>query len=422
MSLVDSLRTSSPRQKILLIAIAAVALLAASAAVYFLVLRTPYSVLFSRLRPADAAAIVAELEKKKTPFRLEDGGATILVPAKLVDATRLNVVSEDLPLKGNVGFELFNKSDMGLTEFAQKINYQRALQGELSRTIMAIDTVDSARVHLSLPDPSLFRDDHRPPKASVTLIPRPGQQITPETVRGIQRLVAYSTPDLDVANVVVIDQHGALISAETAAVAPASTVSPAEARVVQFYADRVKAALARATPGVDLSVVAHAVAPPKDGSDAPDLAALIANWTPDARDVGVEIAITSSAPLTPRQQEQARAAAAEAIGLNAGLGDQISISTSPAALTDSTPGLRSTAGSGDPAQSARPVQTTAPTSAPTIFWYAVLAPVLLAALFIAAMLLRRNKPSRLSVAQREAFARRLQEALDKEDAHVARRV
>ena len=127
----------------------------------WLLTRPKYEVLFRDLRPADAATIVDQLEKNKTPYRLDDGGATILAPAARIDETRLAIMGADLPLKGTVGFELFNKSDMGLTEFAQRINYQRALQGELSRTLMTIDAVDTARVHLTLPEPSIFRADRK---------------------------------------------------------------------------------------------------------------------------------------------------------------------------------------------------------------------------------------------------------------------
>src|SRR3954454_16858263 len=144
------LKDAPPGRQLAAVAFGAVLLCALLAAFWLLFLRTDYGVLFSRLREPDAATIVAELDKRKIPYRLEQGGTTILVPADRVDNTRLAVMGEDLPLKGQVGFELFNKSDMGLTDFAQKINYQRALQGELARTIMTVESVDSARVHLSI--------------------------------------------------------------------------------------------------------------------------------------------------------------------------------------------------------------------------------------------------------------------------------
>ena len=178
----DKIRSMPAQRQILLavgVVVIAVFLLGS---VYFVFLRKPDVILFSNLRPTDAATIVAELDKKKVPYRLADDGTTILVSADKVDATRLGILSQDLPLKGSVGFELFNKSDIGLTEFAQKINYQRALQGELSRTIMAIDAVDTARVHLSLPEDTIFRDDKRSPKASIALTLKPGRSLSTTSV------------------------------------------------------------------------------------------------------------------------------------------------------------------------------------------------------------------------------------------------
>src|SRR5580692_9338560 len=138
MSYIETFRQASRSRQVLIAGAAFAVFLLIGTVVYLVFVRVPYSPLFTDVRPAEAASIVAQLDKTKTPYRLTNGGATILVPANLVDATRLSVMSDDLPLKGMVGFELFNKSDMGLTEFAQKIDYQRALQGELARTIMTL--------------------------------------------------------------------------------------------------------------------------------------------------------------------------------------------------------------------------------------------------------------------------------------------
>ncbi|HWW12838.1 MAG TPA: flagellar basal-body MS-ring/collar protein FliF, partial [Brevundimonas sp.] len=209
MTITERLRALPPVGQLSLAGAAALVLAIALIGVY-LATRPNYNVLFADLRQADAATIVAELEKDKTPYKLDDGGATILAPADQVDQIRLEIMGADLPLKGTVGFELFNKSDMGLTEFAQRINYQRAIQGELARTIMTIDAIDTARVHLTLPEPSIFRAERKPAKASVSLTTRPGHALEQQTVAGIQRLVAASVPDLDAADVVVLDTHGSL--------------------------------------------------------------------------------------------------------------------------------------------------------------------------------------------------------------------
>ncbi|MFC5475498.1 flagellar basal-body MS-ring/collar protein FliF [Paraherbaspirillum soli] len=175
-------------------------------------LRPVYQVLFSDLRSQDAAAIVAELDKQKVPYRLERDGNTILVQEKDVLTTRLKVMSHDIPLKGAVGFELFNSSDLGLTEFSQKVNFQRALQGELARTIMSLGEIESARVHLALPESSIFRRSAAKPKASVAIATHTGNALTADTVKGIQRLVAAAVPDLEAREVTVLDQRGAPVS------------------------------------------------------------------------------------------------------------------------------------------------------------------------------------------------------------------
>ena len=254
----------------------------ALAAAYFFVLRKPYGVLFSGLRQADAATIVADLDKKKTPYRLADGGSTILIPRDVVDSTRLAIAGEDLPLKGTVGFELFNKSDMGLTEFAQRINYQRALQGELARTIMTLDEVDAARVHLSIADPTLFRDDRRPSKASITIVTRPGKVLPPSGVLGIQRLVAAAVPDLAPSDVVVLDASGLTISNN---VAPAAQVSPQDQEkraIEQYYAARVSQALAPLAGAVNAQVTVTAGTDPNPTSINGEPGA-IETWTPASR-------------------------------------------------------------------------------------------------------------------------------------------
>ena len=124
----------------------------ATAAMGWWALRADYQVLFAELSPQDAAAMTAELERLKVPYRLADEGASILVEKEQVYAVRMKLMGKDLPLHGAVGFELFNNSDFGMTEFAQKINYQRALQGELTRTILSLAQVKDARVLLVLPE------------------------------------------------------------------------------------------------------------------------------------------------------------------------------------------------------------------------------------------------------------------------------
>lgn len=288
---------------------------------YWLWLRPSYEILFSELRPADAAAIVGELEKRKVPFRLEDDGTTILVPDAQVDAARLDVMSNDLPIKGMVGFELFNKSDMGLTEFAQKINYQRALQGELARTIMTIDGVDAARVHLSLSEPSIFKADRIPPKASVTLTMRPGAMLSAGAVQGIQRLVAASVPELDVAQVVVVDEQGEVVSPEPAmAVEMSSPFLQQKAAIEAFGIARVRDRLREAYPADSIDIVLWADIKADDRLELP------ASTMPGAtqRDFRLVVTLTPHVALSDAARSDILARTAEAIDFDPSIGDVIS--------------------------------------------------------------------------------------------------
>jgi flagellar M-ring protein FliF len=170
--------------------------------------RTDYQVLLSDLKPQDAAAMTAELDRQKIPYQLADGGATILVESGAVHAARLKLAGKEMPLRGAAGFELFNNGDFGMTEFAQKINYQRALQGEITRTILSLAEVSEARVHLALPEEGLFKRANSKPKAAITVTMKAGQVLRPDQVSGIQRLVAAAVPGIAAQDVTIVDQQG----------------------------------------------------------------------------------------------------------------------------------------------------------------------------------------------------------------------
>lgn len=174
--------------------------------------RADYQVLFSDVAPADAAAMTAELDRMKTPYQLTDGGNTILVPKDLVYKTRLKLMGKEMPLHGAVGFEVFNNADFGMTEFVQKVNYLRAIQGELTRTILSIEEIQAARVHLAIPEQGLFKKALTKPKASVTLTMKAGRTLAAAQVAGIQRLVAASVPDIVSDDVTVLNQHGVALT------------------------------------------------------------------------------------------------------------------------------------------------------------------------------------------------------------------
>jgi len=190
----------------------AVVLLGATMALAVWLLRPDYQVLFGDLTQSDAAAMTAELDKMKIPYKLDGGGNTILVPGEQVYKTRLKLVGRDLPLHGTVGFELFNNNDIGMTDFAQKVNYQRALQGELTRTVLAIEEIQAARIHLALPEQTLFKKSSDQAKASVSLTLKPGKTLQPSQVQGIQRLISASVPEIHLEDVTVIDQHGVALT------------------------------------------------------------------------------------------------------------------------------------------------------------------------------------------------------------------
>jgi flagellar M-ring protein FliF len=194
----------------LLVGVAAILLFLAGATWWLL--RADYQVLFSDLKPQDAGAMTAELERLKVPYRVSDDGAAILVDKAVVHATRIKLMGKELPLHGAVGLELFNNTDFGMTEFAQKINYQRALQGELTRTILSLAEVRDVRVHLAMPEQGLFKQATSKAKASISLTMRQGQVLRPEQVTGIARLVAAAVPGMTPQEVTIVDNQGLTLS------------------------------------------------------------------------------------------------------------------------------------------------------------------------------------------------------------------
>ena len=390
-------------------------LCAALIAAYFLWFRTTYQVLFADLRPLDAATITAALDEKHISYQLKDGavsatqgsGTTILVPAKLVHSTRLQVMSEDLPLKGQVGFELFNKSDMGLTEFAQKINYQRALQGELARTIMSLDGVDSARVHLSLPDATVFREDRRPPKASVTIASRTGQSLTSQSVQGIQRLVAGAVADLDVENVVILDNQGRILGGT---LSPATQGDMGERGAIElYYSAHIRRALANVFLPHTFEVTVKA------GPDTPNLSTdAFSTWSPGSRKFGLQISVLSQPAALPALEEQIKSDVANAIGMDPRLGDSVVVAAGgQSTLAASPPAVLPTIPTQQPAAQIR----TAGKDFPVIPLIVVAGFVALVAAFAAGRL--RTQRMRLTPEQRRNFVRRLTNALDEGDDHAA---
>jgi flagellar M-ring protein FliF len=175
--------------------------------------RPSYGVLFSNLEAADAGAVTSKLRELKMDYRLTQDGRAIEVPDDKVHDLRLSLANDGLPRGGSVGFELFDKTNFSATDFTQHLNYRRALEGELQRTIKSLDGVVDARVHIAMPQKQLFVDREEPPTASVVLHLRPGYQVDDRQVAGIVHLVSSAVEGLKPANVTVHDGQGELLSA-----------------------------------------------------------------------------------------------------------------------------------------------------------------------------------------------------------------
>jgi len=174
--------------------------------------REEYGVLYGNLETEDAAAIVDQLNSQGIDYRLSNGGRTVTVPRDQVYDARLGVATAGLPGGGSQGYELFDTNKMGWTDFVQKLQYRRALEGEIARTIQALDAVGQARVHIVIPEPSLFAEEERAPTASVMVKVRTGGSLHEGDLGGIVNLVASSVEGLAPENVTVIDTRGRLLS------------------------------------------------------------------------------------------------------------------------------------------------------------------------------------------------------------------
>jgi len=192
---------------------AAAALVALIAAAVMWSSEPQYKVLFSNLDDRDGGAIVTALGQMNVPYKYNENGTALLVPADRVYDARLQLASQGLPRGGTVGFELMDNARFGASQFAEQINYQRGLEGELARSIESMHTVQHARVHLAMPRQSLFVRERQAPTASVLLNLYPGRSLSDAQVSAISWLVASSVPELTAENVSIVDQNGRLLSA-----------------------------------------------------------------------------------------------------------------------------------------------------------------------------------------------------------------
>ncbi len=176
--------------------------------------QTPdYRVLYSNLSDRDGGDIIGSLQQMNIPYKFADGGGALLVASDRVYEARLKLASQGLPKGGNIGFELMENQKFGITQFAEQVNYQRALEGELARSVQSISAVAGARVHLAIPKPSVFVKEQQKPSASVVLSLQSGRMLDSSQASAIIHLISSSVPDLPAKNVTVVDQNGTLLSA-----------------------------------------------------------------------------------------------------------------------------------------------------------------------------------------------------------------
>ncbi|CAG9168625.1 flagellar basal-body MS-ring/collar protein FliF [Cupriavidus respiraculi] len=245
------------------------AALAAAIVVGVLWSRAPdYKVLYSNLSEKDGGAVIASLQQMNVPYKFAEGGGAVMVPADKVHELRLRLASQGLPKSGTTGMELMDNQKFGISQFAEQVNYQRGLEGELARSIESIAAVESARVHLAIPKPTLFVRERQKPTASIVLQLYPGRAIDEGQVAAISHMVSSSVPELTPKAISIVDQHGNLLSGNgtNERMLDATQLKYVQA-LERTYVQRVEAILApilgqgnvkaQVTADVDFNIVEH---------------------------------------------------------------------------------------------------------------------------------------------------------------------
>lgn len=212
MDQIKKLLQSLTWKQMLSMAVAAAAVLGGLTALSHWSRERDFRPLYSSLAPEDAAAVLAKVRENGSDFRLSDNGATVLVPSSRVAELRLQLAAAGVPKSGRIGFELFDKSNFGMSDFSEQVNYHRALEGELERSVMSLAEVEQARVHITFPKDSLFLDQREPAKASVLVKLHPGAQLSAQNVAAICQLTASAVDGLLPEAVSVVDTRGNLLS------------------------------------------------------------------------------------------------------------------------------------------------------------------------------------------------------------------
>jgi flagellar M-ring protein FliF len=242
-----------------------------------------YKVLYSNVSDRDGGAIIGALAQMNVPYKFTDGGGAILVPAEQVHEARLKLASLGLPKGGTVGFELMENQKLGVSQFVEQVNYQRALEGELARSMQSLASVQNARVHIAFAKQSVFVRDQQKPSASVLLNLYPGRSLDPAQVSAIVHLVSSSIPDLPTKNITILDQSGQMLSKNSDSEMD-NQLDPGQLKYVEEYqqniAKRIESILqpilgennvrAEVTAEVDFSRVEQAAETYKPNQNATD--------------------------------------------------------------------------------------------------------------------------------------------------------
>ena len=198
--------------RILALTGAGIVVLALAALAFLYFGRQPsYEILFSNLSPEDAAAVTAHLKDDKVPYRVSADGKTVTVPDQYLSDERVAIAGSGLLKGGGAGYELFDRTNFGMTEFQEKLDKTRAVEGELQRTINGLDPVETSRVHIATPDQSLYSSSQEPTTASIAIKTKPGQTLSKQEVKGITMLVSNAVDGLKPENVTIVDQDGQIM-------------------------------------------------------------------------------------------------------------------------------------------------------------------------------------------------------------------
>lgn len=206
-----------------------------------------YVPLFTNIPSEQVTSVIAKLNEKSIPFQLRDDGKTVAIPKELLHSTQMTLMAEiGSPKMGSIGLEIFDKQDFGMNSYAQKINYQRALQGELMRAINTLTAVKQSKVILALPNKKTFLEEGGQPSASVVVELHQGKELTPEQIRGIRYLVANAVEGLDADKVTVLDERGKVLTRQSDGVAGGSNdLLDLKAKIEGDLEDRIEDILSK---------------------------------------------------------------------------------------------------------------------------------------------------------------------------------